>query len=554
MKYKTFSLILIVQAVLMTLMMCSCAPSPKEGPVAVRGVVDLTKWDFRKDGPVLLDRGWEFYWMRLLSPGDLSKINTAGGGRYMGLGGMNLFFPWWELYNPDFYNGFATYRMKIISESGRAGNLGLLIHTAQSSHYKLYINGVLVHRNGRPVTGMESIQTGYVSSVLPLSSPDGVYDLVIQADNYRYTFGSTDYDIMLGSLSSLQEHQQKKNLLSVIVLIAIVIFGLHQLLLFALDPSERQYLYFAMTCLFTITYSLGIHYNYWSTILPVFPFENVHMIMIGLLYVGDIFFIAYFQYLFPLDMSKSFLYIYAAVTGILGLFLVVLPQNSFAYLLGAYHIHAAVSTLFLIFFIARAIVFRREDAMIVLAGALGTMAFGITIFICNTQHVTTGTLDFISINMALFGLVQTVATSRNFIRAHRRSMNVAADNERLRAIIGERMRAGSHAMTDGIEERIESAIGYLRENFKEDISRENLAASLNLHPDNFSRYFKMHTGKKYTDYLMDLRIAEATRLLRETDTPITTIAMDVGFRSLRTFNHVFMNATGRKPSDFRNGK
>ena len=441
--------------------------------------------------------------------------------------------------------------MKIITAPARTGNLGLLIHTAQSSHYKLFINGVLIHRNGKPVTDSESIQTGYVSSVIPLSSPDGVYEIVMQADNYRYTFGSTDYDITIGSLSSLLEHQQKKSLLSVFVLIAIVIFGLHQLLLFVLDPSERQHLYFAMVCFFMIPYSVGIHYIYWSAILPFFHIEKVYMIMIGLLYVCDIFFIAYFQYLFPLDMSKRFLYIYAVITGILGFFLAVLPQDFFSYLLSVYHIHAAVSTLFLIFFIIRAIVFRREDALIVLTGALGTMAFSITMFICNVQHLTTGTLDYISIDLALFGLVQTVATSRNFIRTHRHSVLVAADNEKLKALLDERVRSSSNVITDNIEKKIDAAIEYLQNNFSEDISRENLAAALELHPDSFSRYFKLHTGKSYGEYLNDLRIAESIRLLGDTDQSVITIAMNVGFRSLRTFNHTFITTTGRKPSDFR---
>ena len=500
---------------------------------------------------MLLDKDWEFYWIRRLSPSDFTKARLTDDRRYSGLGGKNLFFPWWELYNPDFYNGFATYRIKIITGPGSAGNLGLLIHPVQSSDYKLFINSILIHQNGQPVTDMESIQTGYMSSVIPLSSHDGVYELILQADNYRYTFGSTDYDITIGPLLSLQKHQQMKNLLSVFVLIAIFIFGLHQLLLFVLDPTERQYLYFAMACLFTITYSLGIHYNYWSTILPVFPFKNVHMILIGLLYLGDIFFIAYFQYLFPLDMSKSFLYIYAVITGILGILLAVLPQNSFAYLLSVYHIHAAGSTLFLIFFIVRAIVFRREDAMIVLTGALGTIAFSITMFICNVQHVTTGQLDYISINMALFSLVQTVATSRKFILAYRHSKVVAADNEKLKALINERVRSSPNVVTENIEGKMDAAVEYLKENFNNDISRENLAAALDIHPDSFSRYFKLHTGKSYSEYLNELRIAESIRLLGNTDQTIITIAMNVGFRSLRTFNHAFINTTGRKPSDFR---
>jgi AraC-like DNA-binding protein len=61
----------------------------------------------------------------------------------------------------------------------------------------------------------------------------------------------------------------------------------------------------------------------------------------------------------------------------------------------------------------------------------------------------------------------------------------------------------------------------------------------------------MHTGKKYNEYLTGLRVEEAMRLLRETDESIITIAMNVGFGTLRNFNYAFFSATGCTPSDFR---
>jgi hypothetical protein len=50
-----------------------------------------------------------------------------------------------------------------------------------------------------------------------------------------------------------------------------------------------------------------------------------------------------------------------------------------------------------------------------------------------------------------------------------------------------------------------------------------------------------------------LRI-QAARLLRETENPITEIAMNAGFRSLRTFNHSFIKTMGCKPSGYRKAR
>ena len=52
--------------------LASCQPSTsgKKPPQAVDGVLDLSAWDFEKDGLVKLDGEWEFYWEQLLEPAE----------------------------------------------------------------------------------------------------------------------------------------------------------------------------------------------------------------------------------------------------------------------------------------------------------------------------------------------------------------------------------------------------------------------------------------------------------------------------------------------------
>jgi two-component system, response regulator YesN len=152
--------------------------------------------------------------------------------------------------------------------------------------------------------------------------------------------------------------------------------------------------------------------------------------------------------------------------------------------------------------------------------------------------------------MVLFGLVQTITTMRNFIRMQHHSLQITEDNIKLKAII-DRKTASANVISNNTETKINSAIAYLAENYREDISRENLAAALDLHPDNFSRFFKLHTGIGYNEYLNDLRIAEAARLLSETDAPVGSVWEKTGFRSSSTFSRVFTKAKGCQPNEFR---
>ena len=56
-----------------SLILCSCeVDNKKQQPFVKSGILDLTNWDFSKDGPVKLDGEWEFYWNQLLQPNDFA--------------------------------------------------------------------------------------------------------------------------------------------------------------------------------------------------------------------------------------------------------------------------------------------------------------------------------------------------------------------------------------------------------------------------------------------------------------------------------------------------
>lgn len=102
-----------------------------------------------------------------------------------------------------------------------------------------------------------------------------------------------------------------------------------------------------------------------------------------------------------------------------------------------------------------------------------------------------------------------------------------------------------------MEQKLQQALFYLKENFRSDISREGLAAQLGLNPDNLGRFFLMYTGEKLGDYINQLRIAAAARRLHESDQQIQAIAQDVGFDNISTFNRVFKKAMGQTPRAYR---
>lgn len=70
----------------------------------------------------------------------------------------------------------------------------------------------------------------------------------------------------------------------------------------------------------------------------------------------------------------------------------------------------------------------------------------------------------------------------------------------------------------------------------------------------FNRMFKRATGRPQSQFLIELRMDAARRLLRETDRSVIGIGNEVGYSNPSHFARLFRKATGLTPSDFRRQK
>jgi len=91
----------------------------------------------------------------------------------------------------------------------------------------------------------------------------------------------------------------------------------------------------------------------------------------------------------------------------------------------------------------------------------------------------------------------------------------------------------------------------LRENLSHQWTVEEMAALVGLGTTAFSEKVKRYTGFSPLNYLINIRISEAIRLLKRPDVHVTDIALDVGFYSSQHFATTFKKLTGYTPSEFR---
>lgn len=98
---------------------------------------------------------------------------------------------------------------------------------------------------------------------------------------------------------------------------------------------------------------------------------------------------------------------------------------------------------------------------------------------------------------------------------------------------------------------IEQAKTYIEYNYSNDISLENIAAHVFLHPNYFSALFRAKTGATYRQYIRDFRIEKAKYLILQSDMKIYEIALSVGYNDPAHFNRAFKEVTGMSPSHFK---
>ncbi len=98
---------------------------------------------------------------------------------------------------------------------------------------------------------------------------------------------------------------------------------------------------------------------------------------------------------------------------------------------------------------------------------------------------------------------------------------------------------------------VEKAMKYIVEHYSEDVKATEIAEWLNITPNHFSYIFKQNTGKNFKEYMNDVRISEAQRLLELTNDKVFEIADQVGYKEYKYFVSVFKSVTGMTPKEYR---
>lgn len=99
--------------------------------------------------------------------------------------------------------------------------------------------------------------------------------------------------------------------------------------------------------------------------------------------------------------------------------------------------------------------------------------------------------------------------------------------------------------------RFNKVYQYIMRNYSRPIRLEEVASLIGLTPNAFCRYFRDHTKRTFVQYLNDIRISHAKRLLIESKMTISALSNEAGFNNISNFIEQFKRSTQMSPSEYK---
>ena len=113
--------------------------------------------------------------------------------------------------------------------------------------------------------------------------------------------------------------------------------------------------------------------------------------------------------------------------------------------------------------------------------------------------------------------------------------------------------SGPYAVAEASSEsrRVLKVKRYIRDHYSEPLPLSELAAMVGMTPSSFSRFFRKRAGRTLSEYITDVRLGHAARMLVDTTHNIAEICYMCGYNNISNFNRHFKARRGLTPKEFR---
>lgn len=208
------------------------------------GIVDLSSWNFDKNGMVCLDGNWEFFWKKLYTNNDL-KSDSIKPDIYAEIPSV------WNNYKINGKNlagfGYATYRIKVRINNTNE-NMALKVPTV-SAAYNLYIDDKLVASNGVVGKSAKDFKPEYKQLVVNFIPQKTEFSIILQVSNFSYTRGGMWHNIKIGTSEQVNSARENSIIRDAFLIGGLFIIAIYYLNFYITRRKEKISLLFIIFCI-----------------------------------------------------------------------------------------------------------------------------------------------------------------------------------------------------------------------------------------------------------------------------------------------------------------
>lgn len=406
----------------------------RDMPTAKNGVLDLRDWDFERDGNVLLDGDWQFYWQETKDgvqfsedlQQSLPKVFLPVPGAWKG-----------QMYQgkplPGF--GYATYKLKVLLPPKLPQ---LAVHNLDlSSSYRFWLDGKLLHEEGRFSPEPAQAEPSYKPYTGDLPKLGEQAEFIVEISNFHYSKGGFWESSEIGEQSQISAKLNKKYQIISFVAGSIFLWALYHLGLYLMRREDKPSLLISLFSFFLVLRLLTTGERFLTAILPNISMDLLIRLEFSTAYIATGVFAYFYHLVFPMSMGKrsTYFFIFTLTPFIASLVGDVASFSSLALYYQVLLITICLRTMIAIF---QAFPYSKTKSVLSLIGFL----FIFTTVLNDTfyQNNIINTMNLIPFGFLGFILFQGYILSYDFTRAYRDieglKSNLEISNQQLNSLKG----------------------------------------------------------------------------------------------------------------------
>lgn len=388
-------------------------------PRVISGVLDLSNYNFEKNGAVSLDGDWLFTPNLFVAPQETIFINKSSTIRVPSV---------WqnEVVNGKKMTsfGYSTYFTRVVLPEKAPNQIALNLPEIGTA-YRLYINGIKVVQSGIPAKEKFFSIPKTEPVIVPVYKSEKTWDITIHVSNYQYFSGGIWNSIELGDINEFiqeQEMSSQKTFIFSGIGLMVVIF---HLMFFIIRRDDYLSLYFSIFTLIISLYLLSVGDIFILKLLPQITFSVLLKIQFGSFFLSIPIFGAFLKFALPQEMNdtvfRTIFYIGIVSTAI-GL---ILPPTFFVRAVYFYYIFTLFCAIYAIYIIIVAKIKKRESSTILLFSVSIFIFFGINEILYVQGVLQTG--SWLHIGLFFFIVSQSIMVNYRFTKSYK--LKLRLDNK-----------------------------------------------------------------------------------------------------------------------------